>query len=264
MLLPSTVEVAGGRRQTVFVGGEGPPLVWLHALQGVDPRHPVIEALQADHTVIAPLAPGFQDLGELDGLETVHDLALHYDDLLDTLRLDAVTVIGHSFGAMIAAELAAHVPRRVGRLVLISPIGLWRDDYPVADLFARPYPEVPDLLYAEVPPPPADAPLDVEAIVSLVHGLATMAKFLWPIPDRGLRSRLRRISAPTLVIFGEKDAFVPPIYADDFVAAIGTARHHRIPGAGHMAPVERPDETLAAIRAFLVDTAVAVPDRRMP
>jgi pimeloyl-ACP methyl ester carboxylesterase len=261
MLIASTVEVAGGRRQTVFAGGDGPSLVWLHALQGVDPRHPVLEVLQGEHTVIAPLAPGFQDIGELDGLETVHDLALHYDDLLEALRLDGVTVIGHSFGARIAAELAAHFPRRVGRLVLISPIGLWRDDYPVADLFARPYSEVPDLLYAEVPPAPADAPLDVEAVVGLVHGLATMAKFLWPIPDRGLRGRLRRIIAPTLVIVGEKDAFVPPIYADDFVAAIGGARNHRIPNAGHMVPVERPLDVVAAIQTFLVDTAIPIPGR---
>jgi pimeloyl-ACP methyl ester carboxylesterase len=263
VLVPSTVEIAGGRRQTVFEGGDGPPLVWLHALQGVDPRHPVIEALEGEHRVIAPLAPGFQDLDELDGLDNVHDLALHYDDLLDALNLDGATVVGHSFGAMIAAELAAHVPRRVGHLVLISPIGLWRDDYPVADLFARPYSEIPDLLYADVPPAPTDAPLDVEAVVGLVQGLATMAKFLWPIPDRGLRKRLRRVSAPTLVIVGENDAFVPPIYADDFVAAIGSARQHRIPGAGHMVAVERPHDVVAAIQTFLVDTVVARPDGRV-
>jgi pimeloyl-ACP methyl ester carboxylesterase len=148
--------------------------------------------------------------------------------------------------------------------VLISPIGLWRDDYPVADLFARPYSEVPDLLYAEVPAAPADASLDVEAVVGLVQGLATMAKFLWPIPDRGLRKRLRRVTAPTLVVVGDDDAFVPPIYADDFVAAIRSARQHRVPGAGHMVPIERPHEVVAVIRTFLVDSAIAAPDGRVP
>jgi pimeloyl-ACP methyl ester carboxylesterase len=72
------------------------------------------------------LAPGFEDPADLDAIRDVHELAFHYDDLLASI---ARRSIGHSFGAMVAAELAAHVPSRVRQLVLIAPIGLWDDRY---------------------------------------------------------------------------------------------------------------------------------------
>ena len=48
---------------------------------------------------------------------------------------------------MIAAEIAAHFPRRAERLVLLAPFGLWNDAYPVADIFAMPYTQIDDILW---------------------------------------------------------------------------------------------------------------------
>src|SRR5438874_12509982 len=149
MLSSETVDLGGGRKQLVYRAGDGPPLVWLHSLYGVEADAPLIEALAQSHTVLAPLAPGFADLDELDDLRDIHDLALHYDDIMHALELPEAVVAGHSFGAMLAAELAAHVPSRVARLVLLSPLGLWNDRYPVADLFGIPAAEAPTLLYAD-------------------------------------------------------------------------------------------------------------------
>ena len=86
-----------------------------------------------------------------------------------------------------------------------------------------------------------------------VQGMTSVAKFMWPIPDRGLSRRLYRISARTLVLFGEEDALTPARYADDYVAGIADARKVIVPGAGHMVPIERPEETLAAIEEFLAE-----------
>jgi len=177
----------------------------------------------------------FADLAELDSIRDIHDLALHYDDMLQALGLQSAIVAGHSLGAMIAAELAAHVPARVSRLVLASPLGLWNDAYPVEDIFCVPAAEMPTLLYADLAHAPnASGKPDVEQIVALARGMATVARFLWPIPDRGLSRRLHRISAPTLVIHGAQDRFVPVEYADEFVARIPDARREIIPGTGHM------------------------------
>jgi pimeloyl-ACP methyl ester carboxylesterase len=55
-------------------------------------------------------------------------LLLYYDDLFDRLGLDRVDLVGHSFGGMVAAEYAATFRDRVGKLVLIDAMGLWRDD----------------------------------------------------------------------------------------------------------------------------------------
>jgi pimeloyl-ACP methyl ester carboxylesterase len=81
--------------------------------------------------------------------------------------------------------------------------------------------------------------------------MTTVAKFLWPLPDRGLARRLYRISAPTAVIFGELDAFTPARYADDFVRAIGDAQRIIVAGAGHMAPIECPHEVGEIVLGFL-------------
>src|SRR6266513_2410811 len=104
MLSSETIDLGGGRKQLVYRAGDAP----------------LIEALAQSHTVLAPLAPGFADLAELDDLRDIHDLALHYDDIFEALHLDQALVAGHSFGAMIAAEVAAHVPHRVSRLILLS------------------------------------------------------------------------------------------------------------------------------------------------
>src|SRR3979490_1251755 len=181
MLSSETIDLGGGRRQLVYRTGDGPPLVWLHSLYGGEADTPLLEALAQSHTVLAPLAPGFADLAELDDLRDIHDLALHYDDIFEALHLDHALVAGHSFGAMIAAEVAAHVPHRVSRLILLSPLGLWNDRYPVADLFGIPSAELPTLLYADPSVAPGSGPTpDIEVVIALVRGMTTVARFLWP------------------------------------------------------------------------------------
>ena len=256
-LTDEIVRLPGNRSQIVFRGGEGPPVVFLHGGGGLVPDDPLLVGLARSHSVLEPLAPGFADLADLHEIQDVHELAMHYDDLFEALGLDGVPVIGHSFGGMTAAELASHYPRRVSKLVLIAPVGLWDEDHPVADFFAALPHELPGLLFADTSHPTAQAMVagegepDVEALIPIVRGMTTLAKFLWPIPDRGLSRRLRRITAPTLVVWGEQDALAPVEYADDFVAAIADARKLVVPGAGHMVLLERVEEVLGAIDEFL-------------
>jgi pimeloyl-ACP methyl ester carboxylesterase len=112
MFESETVELFGRRRVQVYRAGHGPTIVWLHGPHGVRKNDPVIAELAKRHTVVAPVAPGFNNVDELDDVRDVHDLALHYDDLFEALALDGISLIGHSFGGMIAAEVAAHVPKR--------------------------------------------------------------------------------------------------------------------------------------------------------
>jgi pimeloyl-ACP methyl ester carboxylesterase len=257
MLQSETLELFGGRCVQVHRGGQGSTIVWLHGPHGVRKNDPVIAELAKRHRVVAPVAPGFNDVDELDDIRDVHDLALHYDDIFEALGLDRIALVGHSFGAMIAAELAAHVPKRVERLVLISPFGLWRDDKPVADLFARPYATIDRILWktGEAPPvmtDPVNFPNDpVEKAVTVVQAMTSVAKFIWPIPDKGLRRRLHRVSAKTLIVFGADDAFVPAIYADEFAAAIPGARKAVIPDAAHMVVYEKTPEVMRLIEQQL-------------
>ena len=61
--------------------------------------------------------------------------------------LRPVPVIGTSFGGMMACELAAHRPERVSKMVLLDPIGLWRDDAPVAPYMVMPPEKLVATLY---------------------------------------------------------------------------------------------------------------------
>jgi pimeloyl-ACP methyl ester carboxylesterase len=257
MFTEETLTLTSGRTQVVHRAGEGPPLVWLHSLYGFDPDDPMLRSLVERYAVFAPVAPGMTDLEEIADVPAVQDLALHYDDILIAAGLDGVPVVGHSFGAMMAAELAAHVPERVSQLVLLSPIGLWDDEEPVADLFAVPYAEVSELLFANPSRSQlrametADGERDVEAVVALAQAMTTVAKYLWPIPDRGLRRRLHRISAPALVVFGEEDAFVPASYGERFVRRMPDARSAVVPGAGHMVHFDEPEAVRELVGSFL-------------
>jgi pimeloyl-ACP methyl ester carboxylesterase len=237
----------------VLRGGEGPTVVYLHGLQGVSADDPLLLALACRFHVVAPICPGFGDLADIDDIRDIHELALAYDDLLGALDLGAVPVVGHSFGGMVAAELAAHVPGRVSTLVLAAPFGMWRDDQQTADLFTA-YPlGIRDLLWVDPASPAAEAAAaalaraeepDVDdpllaALLGMARGMTTAGKFLWPLPDRGLERRLHRIAAPTLLVWGAKDVVVPPGHAALFAARLPAARIEVLDDAGHMAPYEK-------------------------
>ena len=247
-------------RTVVWRGGSGRPIVFLHGAGGVSPKDPALVRLAEYFEVIAPVHPGFARLADLDDLQDVHDLALYHDDLLEALGLDQATVIGHSFGAMVAAELAAHVPARVKELVLVSAVGLWRDDEPVADLLATPAAQIPELLWADPTSPvvaaTAEAMVDpvadqVEAMIDASRGVTAAMKYLAPIPDRGLSRRLYRIRARTLIVWGAQDRLVPASYAKSFASAIGGSRVEVLANAGHMVTYEHLERYCAIVAEFL-------------
>ena len=260
MLTPETVTLPGGVKTQVFRGGQDaqkrPSIVWLHGPHGLRGHDPVIAELVKRYSVIAPLSPGFTDLAEIEDIDTVHDLA-HYDALFDALGINRIALVGHSFGAMVAAEYAAHYPSRVDKLALLSPFGLWRDDHPVADLFSVPYATFDTMLWKdkkaspEMSDPSDDSNNPSEKAIALAQAMTTVAKYIWPIPDRGLRRRLPRVTAKTLIVQGADDAFVPALYADEFANAIKGSKKAIIAGAAHMAPYEKQAEVLALLDGFL-------------
>src|SRR5207245_8833283 len=72
-----------------------------------------------------------------------------YDELLGALGIEHAHLVGHSFGAMVAAEIAAVFPARVKSLTLVSPLGLWRDDAPSADMRILPADELAAVLWRD-------------------------------------------------------------------------------------------------------------------
>ncbi len=90
----------------------------------------------------------------------------------------------------------------------------------------------------------------VEWPVEMTRAAEAAARGLWPLGDTQLEKRLKLIAAPTLVLWGEQDRVLPPSYAQKFAAGIGgTSQVKTIPGAGHLAYLDQPDATAAAVLA---------------
>jgi pimeloyl-ACP methyl ester carboxylesterase len=245
----------------VQVKGEGPAVVFFHGPWGLT-WGPFLDALAERFTVYAPehpgTTPGLPDV--IYEIDTLWDLVLCYDELLEQLRLSEVVLAGHSFGAMMACEVAAQRPSRARRLVLIDPIGLWRDDWPVTNWMLVGPQELPEYVFRNVESPGAKAlftiPDDPEegalARTRLTWAMGSTGKFIWPIPDKGLKKRIHRIAAtPTLLVWGQDDRLVPRVYAEEFARWLARTQTEVIEEAGHAPHLEQPDATARAVTSFL-------------
>ncbi len=224
----------------VMIKGDGPPLVYLHGLLGPE-WDGLLDDLARKRRVHAPAHVGSDEPEELRHVDGIYDLVLYYDEVFDRLGLEQFDLVGHSFGGMVAAEIAAAYPARVRKLALIDPLGLWRDDAPVEDyLMVAPDRQVGLLLGDPARDDvkaklalPDDPEAQLQEILHRVTVMASSAHFLWPIPERGLKKRLHRIRAETLILWGADDRLVPQVYAHDFAAKIAKSEVAIIPGAGH-------------------------------
>lgn len=245
----------------VLSAGRGPALVYCHSFHDRSSWPPLLERLAERFTVHAPLHPGVEGSEGVEQLDDVVDLALAYDELLGALRLDSTLVAGHFFGAMVAAELAALCPGRIRKLCLISPLGLWVDGKPVADVIVLPSADLDALLWSDPESDaarswrawPEDEEENVAALIEQTQRLAAMGKFVWPIPDKGLKKRLHRVTAPTLVLWGDNDRVNPDVYAQEFARRIRGARLERLVG-GHMLHLESMRAVAAAMTEFFAAT----------
>ena len=239
--------------------GSGPPLVYLHGAFGYLGWPDFLNALSERFTVYAPTHPGFGESEGIEHIDDLLDLTLFHTDLLDELGLERPHLVGHFFGAMIAAEIAAIAGHRVDRLVLASPAGLWLDNDPGVDYFATPANELRSVLFHDpdsdiarrwMPEPVSDEETEIQKI-ERARSLAAVAKFTWPIPDKGLKKRLHRIRRPTMVVVAEHDRLVPPAYGREVVVRIDGARLCTVEGAGHLFPLEKPGRFAKLVADFL-------------
>lgn len=98
---------------------------------------------------------------------------------------------------------------------------------------------------------PDDPAARVESLSQMIWAQACTGKFVWPIADRGLSRRMHRIAALALIVWGDTDRIVAPVYADEFARRIAGAQTTLIAGAGHLPHLERPEQVAEAIAKFL-------------
>ena len=257
----TTITTSRGIDVEVRTFGSGASdVVWFHGLVGLTSDEPALEALGAKLTVHAPLWPGYGELENEGSIEDMLDFALLGWDIVDGLGLTKPHLVGHSFGAMIAAEMACVARNDLERLALVAPFGLWLDDHPIPDPFAVLPFELSELLLSDQ----ANAVKLVDEgrdltgdeglaqfMVENARRLGTAGKIMFPIPNRRLSKRLYRLSATTLVVAAADDSLITEPYIDAWTDAIANADRATIANAGHLVNLEQPEALASTLTTFL-------------
>jgi pimeloyl-ACP methyl ester carboxylesterase len=260
----SSIETARGARVRVLEAGpeDAPPVLFLHGVSGLLDDTTFLELLAERHRVFAPELPGYGESTGEELFEDMLDFALHGWDVVRGLGLSGrrPSLIGHSLGGMIAAEMACLAPEALGKLVLVDALGLWLDDHPIPDMFSFLPFEFGDYLFFD---PARGASLltggmDFSApealkdfLVANARRLGTAGKMLFPIPNRRVSKRLYRASTQALVVWGECDRLMPAAYGERWGELLPSASVVHVPRAGHMVPYEQPEALAREVRAFL-------------
>jgi pimeloyl-ACP methyl ester carboxylesterase len=246
-----------GHACRVWEKGEGEPVGYLAGPLGLTRWTPFLDALAARRRVIVPALPGYPGATGQDELDDLTDWVSATLDLLEGAGLDGADLIGVSVGATLAAEVAAMSRHTVRRLVLVAPFGINDEDNPVPNFFAANPKDMPGLLCDDRAPVDAqleapDGVDEVEWTVLRARAIASGARLLWPMCDTRLARRLHRITAPTLVVWGEDDRVISPAYAKRFASGItGPTETFVVPAAGHLADWDRPTDVAERVLAFL-------------
>ena len=237
--------------------GTGFPILVIPGIQGRwEWMSPTIDALTSGHRVITCSLNELRPKIEADGAFTAWTHLI--DEVLDNARERQVSIIGVSFGGLIAARYAARRPERVTSLILAStPEPKWHPN--AGDMFCVNFPYLalpffgargltrllPELLAAR-----DSWPLRMQfarehaaRILRAPMHPALSAQWIreWLAYDE-LSRDCRRITAPTLVVTGDSklDRVVPVRDTKKYLRLIPGATHVVLQGTGHVGVVSKP------------------------
>lgn len=246
--------------------GPGPLVVLLHGFPlSREMWAPQLTTIGARYRVIAPDFPGFGKTPPGEAVSTMDGLATRVLDLLDDLGIrERVVIGGLSMGGYVAQAIALSAPERVRGLMLICTRAIGdtadqaQDRKALADRVeaAGSGQEALDAVL-----PKLFGPATTERRPELI---AQMAKLAGAASPRGIAAALRGMAArpdrtaslasiavPTLVLAGADDQLIPVEEARAMAEALPDAQLVVVPGVGHLAPLEEPKASNAAIEAFL-------------
>lgn len=262
------LEVAGVRLHVRDSGPkDAPAVILIHGFgASLHTWEPWAKVLAGDHRVIRFDLPGCglsapDPTGDYTDARSMQVLIA----LMDQLGVAKASVVGHSIGGRIAWTFAAQHPDRVDKLVLVAPDGFaspgfeygTRPEVPVTVKMMR-YALPKALLRMSLEPAYADPAVMTDELTTRYYELmlapgvrdAMIARLeqttlVDPLPW------LQRIRAPTLLLWGEKDAMIPFANSADYLKAMPQIKLVAFPGVGHLPQEEAAAASLAAVREFL-------------
>jgi pimeloyl-ACP methyl ester carboxylesterase len=247
-----------------------PPLVLLHdVFETSFAFHAIVPALASTRRVIAPDLPGCGDSDhplpeDADGY-SVAWIMRALQELVGVLGVPRFDLLGQGFGASVAIQLAAVHPELVRRLVLVAPLVLTRELpiqgaaglWPVlgAEVFRRVFgrADLRRVLEQSVSTPELLRPSRLNVYWDRLgrHGAreATHAMLEQVAQGDRLRAHLDEVHQPTLVVWGDRDALVPPEQGERLVELLADGVLEIVDGCGHAVAEERPDRLVELVLA---------------
>jgi pimeloyl-ACP methyl ester carboxylesterase len=250
------------------ITGSGPLVVFLHGIGGNRSNwHGQLEHFGDRFCAVTWDARGYG--ASVDSPQTLKfsDFADDLLRLLDHLKAECAHLVGLSMGGMIVQDFYGRHPERVATLALVDTSSGFggvpeavRQDF----LSRRLEPLGKGLTPADIAPSVVEVLVGKEASATVREQMrASMAALrvepykqaLHAIITTDFRSVLPKISVPTLVVVGEEDVVTPPSASEFLAKNIAGASLVKIPGAGHLSNLEKPEVFDAALGAFLAQHA---------
>ena len=186
------------------------------------------------------------------------DMVDFYMDFLEQFGSSQIPVAGFSMGGWLAAEIAATCPERISRLVLVDAVGLRVEGAPVGDIFLLTPAELQELAFHDIsqieererlfPANPSPEQIEFSDNSQIMAQLLCWKPYMH---NPKLIHRLRRVKAPTLVVWGRHDRLVPLAHGEAYHKAINGAQLKVIERCGHAPQLERPAEMAEILTEFL-------------
>ena len=224
------------------------------------------QALSEDYRVVSVDLPGFGLTGEdPSGIYTDQRSVEVLEAFLKELNIPKVVLVGNSMGGKFAWQFAARYPNQVTKLVLISPDGYAspgieygkKIEVPaIADLYRYFFSRM--FLVMNLKPAYANPNTLNDALVNRYYDLmlapgvrgAILARMQQTVLQDPVPS-LSSIQVPTLLIWGEKDAFIPIRNSNDYLKVMPNAKRVSLPNIGHLPQEEQPSIGLRVLKEFL-------------
>ncbi len=211
----------------------------------------LLSAAGEKYFTVAPDLPGFGGSEEPKTPWGVEEYAAHTVELVKSLGIQRVIFVVHSFGGRIAITLGARkdLPFTIEKMIFFSAAGLKPKrginyyakvyTYKLCKLLLTPFPEIKKRYQA------GKGSADYRSASPM------MKQILSKTVNTDLTPLLPQISAPTLLVWGEKDTATPLYMAKTMEKQMQDAGLFVIQGAGHFAFAEQPAVALAALKNFI-------------
>lgn len=237
------------------LSGGSPPLVFVHGAGGNYLHWPPQVRRLPDETVYALDLPGHAR-SKGPGCDTIAGYVDRIDEWMDAMGLGRIILGGHSMGGAITQQFALQLPHKLSAVILVGTGGRLRVYPTILEATADParFREAVDTIidwsFSDSAP---------ERLVELAHrrmlevDQQVLHDDFVACDNFDVMGRVSEIKLPALVICGEADQLTPVKYSEYLVDQLSEAQLTRVPAAGHMVMLEKPEIVAEAIGAFAAE-----------